>query len=122
LGQRVEVRQEVDADRVEIRWAGELVAAHRLAAGEIREVWDGEHFAAAQAAALGRHRRHLALVHPQPEAATAPPLELPEGDYDVGPLDLGRYALEGPDSSIDEPADNTSAATTEDGLAGDEAR
>jgi hypothetical protein len=122
LGQRVEVRQEVDADRVEIRWAEELVAAHRLAAGEIREVWDGEHFAAAQAAALGRHRRHLQLVHPEPDSATAPPLELPKGDYDVAPLDLGRYGLEGPHSSIDEHGDNASEGHTDDGFAGGETR
>ena len=31
LGQRVEVRQEVDADTIEVRWAGEVVARHTLA-------------------------------------------------------------------------------------------
>jgi transposase len=34
LGQRLEVRQEVDDDHLEIRWAGDLVARHRLAAPE----------------------------------------------------------------------------------------
>jgi len=124
LGQRVEVRQEVDADRLEVRWAGEVVAAHRLAAGDIREVWDGEHFAAAQAGALGRHRRHLSLVQPEAKsvAAGAIRLELPDGDYDVAPLDLGRYALEGPHSSINEHGDNASGGHTEDGSAEGEAR
>jgi transposase len=122
LGQRVEVRCEVDADRIEIRWAGELVATHRLATGEIREVWDGEHFAAAQAAALGRHRRHLTLLRPEAEIVAQPRLELPEGDYDVAPLDLGRYDLERPHSGIDSPVDNASGGPTEDGSAGGEAR
>lgn len=96
LGQRVEVRQEVDAERIEIRWAGELVRAHGLAAGDVREVWDGDDFAQAQAAALGRHRRHLHVVPPNaaPEPAQER-LELPGGDYDVEPLDLARYDLEG---------------------------
>ena len=96
LGQRVEVRQEVDDERIEIRWAGEVVRTHRLATGDVAEVWDGDDFAQAQAAALGRHRRHLHVV--APEASPAPAqerLELGEGDYDVEPLDLGRYDLDG---------------------------
>lgn len=93
LGQRVEVRQEVDDTELEIRWAGELVAQHRLATDGTEEVWDGTHFAAAQQAALGRHRRHLALL-PTPEATAAPRLAL-DGDVDVAPVDLSRYEVQG---------------------------
>ncbi|MFP5377074.1 MAG: IS21 family transposase [Acidimicrobiia bacterium] len=96
LGQRVEVRQEVDGDRLELRWAGELVRSHRLAVGEVREVWDGDDFAQAQAAALGRHRRHLHVVVPEePAPPTQERLELGNGDYDVEPLDLNRYDVDG---------------------------
>jgi len=93
LGQRVEVRHEVDEQRIEIRWAGELVASHRLADAGQDEVWDAGHFAAAQHAALGRHRRHLTLVLPD-ETVVVSRLAI-DGDYDVAPLDLGRYNLEG---------------------------
>jgi hypothetical protein len=92
----VEVRAEVDAEAIEIRWAGELVGTHRLATGEADEVWDAAHFAAAQAAALGRHRRHLHVVGPDDGPAPVQArLELGAGDYDVAPLDLGRYDLDG---------------------------
>lgn len=96
LGQRVEVRQEVDGDRIEVRWAGEVVRTHRFATGDLREVWDGDDFAQAQAAALSRHRRHLRLVAPDtvPEPVQER-LELGEGDFDVEPLDLGRYDVDG---------------------------
>jgi hypothetical protein len=92
LGQRVEVRHEVDADRLELVWAGQPVGSHRIPGDPgIREVWDGDHFEAAQTAALSRHRPALRLV--APTSAVGPParLELCSGDYDVAPLDLGRY-------------------------------
>ena len=38
LGQRVEVRQEVDEAAIEIRWAGETVARHRIPGDESLEV------------------------------------------------------------------------------------
>jgi hypothetical protein len=92
LGQRVEVRQEVDATEIEIRWAGEAVARHRVAEGAQKEVWDAAHFSAAQASALSAHRRHLAVVASEPVEA---PVRLEvDGDYDVAPLDLQRYDLE----------------------------
>jgi transposase len=93
LGQRVEVRREVDAGHLEIRWAGELVGRHRLADDGTEEVWDAAHFAAAQQAALSRHRRHLALVLPE-QPAPVERLDV-DGDYDVAPIDLGRYAVDG---------------------------
>jgi transposase len=95
LGQRVEVRQEVDADRIEIRWAGQVVGSHHLGAPGIREVWDGAHFDAAQAAALSRHRPKLRLVALDERPAPAPArLAVGDGDYDVAPLDLRRYDLD----------------------------
>jgi transposase len=94
LGQRVEVRHEVDSDRLEVRWGAQRVAWHRLAGPGIEIVWDAAHHAAAQAAALAPHRRHLHIV---PDVAVSTPttgrLEL-DGDYDVEPIDLGRYDLD----------------------------
>jgi len=111
LGQRVEVRCEVDGERLEIRWAGELIAGHRLAEDSTEEVWDATHFAAAQHAALRRHRRRLALVLPG-EASPVGRLSI-DGDYEVAPLDLGRYA---PDDGAEHPVDNASGARTGDGI------
>lgn len=121
LGQRVEVRQEVDAEHIEIRWAGELVRTHRIAGGDVREVWDGDDFAQAQAAALGRHQRHLRLV--VPDAAPEPAqerLEL-EGDYDVEPPDLARYALDRPHPGVDPSLPGASTAPSEGGRGAGEA-
>jgi transposase len=97
VGQRVEVRQEVGADVIEVRWASETIARHHIPpAGGAVEVWDAAHWAATQDAALGRHRpRHLHLVElTGPSATVAGRLEL-GGDYDVAVPDLGRYDLEG---------------------------
>jgi transposase len=94
LGQRVEVRQEVDAERIEVRWAGQLVASHALAVGEVREVWDAAHYQAAQSAALSHHRPRLRLVTDDtPPPTPVQRLEV-DGAYDVEPLDLGRYDLD----------------------------
>jgi transposase len=92
LGQRVEVRQEVDSDAIEIRWAGEVVARHCVAVPGTLEVWDAEHFDAAQAAALSPHRgHHLALVLPEVEPARVPLRLDVEGDVEVAAVDLSRY-------------------------------
>ena len=95
LGQRVEVRQEVDATRIDIRWAGRLVGSHEQAVAGVEVVWDAAHYAAAQAAALGWHRPHLRLVTPdEAPARVRVHLEVP-GDVDVAPLDLRRYDIGG---------------------------
>jgi transposase len=93
LGQLVEVRRPVDAERFEIRWAGQVIATHTLAPAGTTEVWDAAHRQAAENEALDRRpRRHLrAVVEPEPEA---PPgrLELGAGDFDVEIPDLtARY-------------------------------
>lgn len=121
LGQRVEVRQEVDAGQIEIRWAGEVIGVHRIGVGEVREVWDAAHFDAAQRAALGRHRRRLHVVGPDEAAPVVERLDL-DGDYDVAPLDLGRYDVDRPHPGIDPDSDRGAGGRTGHGFAGGEAR
>ena len=93
LGQRVEVRQEVGESVIEVRWAGETVARHRVPGDESLEVWDASHWSAAQAAALSRTRgRHLSIV-----VSESPPVSPPTrldvaGDVCVAPVDLAVYA------------------------------
>lgn len=96
LGQRVEVRQEVEGSSIEIRWASEVVAHHAISETEGMEVWDARHFQEAQSAALSRRRgRHLSIV--LPDDVTPPiPLRLDiEGDVDVEVPDLARYETDG---------------------------
>jgi hypothetical protein len=90
LGQRVEVRQEVDSETLEIRWAAELVATHTIC--DAGEIWDQAHYEEAKQAALGRSRRgHLALVFLK-EPAKIDPVRLDiEGDVEVEVPDLSRY-------------------------------
>ncbi len=120
LGQRAEVRQEIDAGRIEVRWAGEVVAIHRIPDGEVREVWDGDHFAQAQAAALGRHRRHLRVVAPEGVEPVQERLELGAGEYDVERLDLARYGVAGPHPGITPVPPSASTGGSEAGFAGGE--
>lgn len=95
LGQKVEVRHEVDSSTIEIRWAGEVVGTHTVADPTTGEVWDAGHWQAAQQAALSRSRgRHLSVVLPD-ERPVQVPLRLDiEGDVDVEAPDLSRYGTE----------------------------
>ena len=95
LGQKVEVRHEVDSSTIEVRWAGEVVGTHTVADPATGEVWDAGHWQAAQQAALGRSRgRHLSVVLPD-EQPHQVPLRLDiEGDVDVEVPDLSRYGTE----------------------------
>jgi transposase len=95
LGQKVEVRHEVDSSTIEIRWAGEVVGTHTVGDPATGEVWDAGHFQAAQQVALGRSRgRHLSVVFPD-EPPVPVPLRLDiEGDVDVEVPDLSRYGTE----------------------------
>jgi hypothetical protein len=97
VGQRVEVRHEVDTDSLEIRWAGQLVRRHRLPAPGVREVWEGDDWAAAQASALGERPRLAVVGHIEPQRQRQCRIEL-AGDYDVDAIDLSRYDLEGGDA------------------------
>ena len=101
LGQRVEVRLPVDADRLELRWAGEIVARHRIGRPGT-EVWDPTHRHAAESAALARHRprRHLRVVGENEHRDVVGPARLElGGDVDVEALDLARYAI----GAVDRP-------------------
>ena len=95
LGQKVEVRHEVDSSIIEIRWAGEVVGTHTVGDRTTGEVWESSHWEAAQQAALGRSRgRHLSVVLPD-EKPVQVPLRLDvEGDVDVEVPDLSRYRTE----------------------------
>jgi len=94
LGQLVAARVEVDASELQISWGGRCVARHRLAPAGSPDVWDPAHRAAAEAAALGRHRPALRLVSPAATPAPSTPLQLPFADYDVEAPDLAeRYSL-----------------------------
>ena len=44
LGQKVEVRHEVDSSTIEVRWAGEVVGTHTVADPATGEVWDAAHW------------------------------------------------------------------------------
>lgn len=98
LGQLVEIRRCVDSEVFEVRWAGNTVAQHRLAGGDITEVWAQDHRRAAVAETLSRHdrpRRHLRAVNDtlpvEPER-----LDLGAGDFDIEAPDLaGRYTIDG---------------------------
>jgi hypothetical protein len=99
LGQRVEVRQNIGEDRIMVRWAGTIIASHRLAAKGVREVWDPEHRRQAEHGALARHTRtHLRVVDASTNDNTAQNgaddmrLVFPACDFDVASPDLGRYA------------------------------
>ena len=96
LGQRVEVRQEVEGSSIEIRWAGEVVATHGISDVVGTEVWDAVHFQDAQTAALARGRgRHLSVVLPD-EVPTVVPSRLDvHGDVEVEVPDLARYETDG---------------------------
>ena len=125
LGQRVEVRLPVEGSRLEVRWAGELVASHRLGLpGE--EVWDSAHRGAAEAVALGRHRphRHLRVVGGD-ERVEQPLARLDIGaGLDVEPPNLARNyglgALDCPHPGIDPDSLRPSTGHTEGGFRGEE--
>lgn len=95
LGQAVACRVEVDSDLLEVAWAGQTVARHRLVPAGSEDQWDPAHRRAAEAAALSRAagRPYLRVVSPPAEEPRpAVKLELPDGDFAVEPIDLAaRY-------------------------------
>ena len=96
LGQLVEIRRPVDADRFEIRWAGQTIATHPIiTAGRNTIVWDPTHRAEAENEALSRTPRHHLRVIEVDAEPVQQRLEL-VGDLDVEPPDLAaRYGTVG---------------------------
>lgn len=96
LGQLTEIRRGVGSEVFEVRWAGTVVARHRVVGGDITEVWTDDHRRAAVAEALSRHdrpRRHLRAVTDTAPVETVR-LDLGAGDFDVEAPDLaGRYSV-----------------------------
>ena len=93
LGQRVEIRRAVDSDRVEVRWAGRLIATHTLVPQRHVEVWDPAHRHAAETAALADKPQQpvLRLITSGPEPAER--LDVGEG-FDVDAVNLAeRYPV-----------------------------
>ena len=115
LGQRVEVRQEVGAAAIEVRWAGETVALHHVPGDETLEVWDASHWSATQAAALRRTQgRHLSIVVPDSPPLSAPVRLDVVGDVCVAPVDLAVYAPVAPHRGPRGAVDNVSHDDTAD--------
>jgi transposase len=93
LGQLVEIRRPVDADRFEIRWAGQSIATHPIVTGGRQTVvWDPAHRVEAESEALARTpQRHLRVIEDVEPVQQR--LEL-VGDVDVDTPDLAeRYAF-----------------------------
>ena len=91
LGQLVEARVPVDRSELTVRWAGNVVARHRLTSSDA-DVWDPAHRLAAETAALASNRsRHLRVVEPADEELPAERIELGDGDYDIAVPDLTLY-------------------------------
>lgn len=114
VGQMIEVRQPVATTVLELRFAGRLVATHRLAAPGSEPQWLPEHRAAAEAIALGRHDRHLRPVLDVDQRAVVG-LDLGAGDYDVEDPDLDAFEAIGPHPHLDLAVDNAAGAVTGDG-------
>jgi hypothetical protein len=90
LGALVECRAPLGEGRLEIRLAGRQIALHHLALPGVDQLWDPAHRAAAERAALGRHRpgrSHLRVVRNTTSVSG--------GDYSVEAVDLSRYDLDG---------------------------
>ena len=91
LGQLVEARVRVDSNELTVRWAGNVVARHRLSLTNT-DVWDPAHRLAAETAALASNRsRHLRVTEPSLEELPVGRIELGAGDYDIAAPDLTLY-------------------------------
>jgi hypothetical protein len=93
LGQLVEIRRPVDAERFEIRWAGQTIASHPVVTGgRDTVVWDPVHRVEAETEALSRTpQRHLRVIEDVEPVQQR--LQL-AGDVEVDTPDLAqRYAF-----------------------------
>jgi transposase len=94
ITEMIEARAPVAAGILELRFAGRLIATHRLAPGGSDPQWLPEHRAAAETIALERRHLHPAAdFDPGPPGPTQPIVLdlLGVGDYDVEDPDLGDY-------------------------------
>jgi hypothetical protein len=118
-GQMIEVRQPVATAVLELRFAGRLIATHRLAAPGSEPQWLPEHRATAEAIALGRHGRHLRPVTELGQVpASVVGLDLGDGDYDVDAPDLAGYGVIGPHPDLDPGTANAAHGNLEPGFSG----
>lgn len=110
----VEARQAVGQGDLEIRFAGRLVATHRLVPAGSGPQWLPEHRAATEAIALGRKHLRAVTDHTETVETSAPAtgLDLGEGDYDVEAPDLAELGLIGPAPDPDPLWENTYSAQT----------
>ena len=95
LGQLVEIRRPVDADRFEIRWAGQSVATHPIVTGGHETVvWDPAHRVEAETEALARTPQPASARHRRRSSNRSSSACELAGDVDVDTPDLDeRYAF-----------------------------
>jgi transposase len=119
VGQMIEARQPVATTVLELRFAGRLIAIHRVVAAGSEPQWLPEHRAAAEAIALGRHGRHLRpVIDAAPRPTSVIGLDLGDGDYDVDEPDLADLEAIGPHPHLDLGVDNAAQLNVEDGFQG----
>jgi hypothetical protein len=117
VAEMIEVRHPVAASVIELRFAGRLVATHRVVSPGSPPQWLPEHRVAAEAIALGRHDRHLRAVAELPAPGVVE-LDLGNGDYDVEAPDLDAFESIGPHPHLDLAVDNAAHGDVGDGFDG----
>jgi len=117
VGAVIEARQPVASSVLELRFAGRLVAVHRIVAAGSEPQWLPEHRAATEAIALGRHDRHLRPVADVTQRPVVG-LDLGDGDYDVDAPDLAAFEAIGPHPHLDLGVDNAAHGDLGDGFEG----
>jgi transposase len=97
VGQRVRIRIAVDSTSLEIHAAEGIVATHQLADVPGTIQWDRTHREAIDRELTARHHPALQVIDGERPDHAPPPQQvaLPDGDFDVAPIDLaGRYQLD----------------------------
>lgn len=97
VGQRVRIRIAVDSTALEVHAAEGIVAVHQIADQPGAIIWDRTHRDAIDRELTGRNRPQLHVIDgSRPDQAAPPPqVALPDGDFDVAPINLAdRYHLD----------------------------